>query len=70
MISCGQPVVQSGSEYLRLTGVFYENTFDFQCKDDFELRGRSNTTGNSTVTCLETGQWDFGSLHCTGEINV
>ncbi|KAL5020301.1 hypothetical protein ScPMuIL_003193 [Solemya velum] len=36
-------------------------SFHFQCNDLFQVAG-SSASGN--VTCLETGRWDFGDLHC------
>ncbi|XP_005113538.1 uncharacterized protein LOC101849668, partial [Aplysia californica] len=64
-VTCGEPPQEAGSRYTQRGGNRFGSTFVFECDTDFELTGSSEVARNSTVTCLRTGQWDFGDLSCT-----
>ncbi|XP_076460199.1 uncharacterized protein LOC143293161 [Babylonia areolata] len=66
-IDCGAPDQVSGSVY---GGFNHRNTtfgasFQFSCQNLYTLRG-SSEAGDTTVRCLTSGTWDFGSLRCEG----
>ncbi|KAL8561778.1 hypothetical protein ACOMHN_010712 [Nucella lapillus] len=66
-IDCKQPVRQSGSNYaLTLPNTTYGASFTFTCQKLYAVEGKSETGKDDSVRCTNRGQWDFGSLGCTG----
>uniref|UniRef100_K1QDS6 Fibropellin-1 n=1 Tax=Magallana gigas TaxID=29159 RepID=K1QDS6_MAGGI len=67
VIDCGNPVKVPGSSYSTTPSpTTYGATFTFTCENLQTRKGSSSMTNDSTVTCMDDGNWDFGTLRCEG----
>ena len=63
IVDCGIPSIGYNSMLASVPSTQFNSTLLFECMTGFDI-----SRGDAQRTCLQTGNWSGGPLHCTGEI--